>query len=356
MQRIKKQIFHFKHEAYTKLACRLPFLPPYRHVFVLTNLCNMRCSNCFQEKNPAGAAMTAGQWMDLSDRIPAFSRITITGGEPLLFPGVENVLKNVAERHQCNLITNGLLINEELVDLFLSLPKFRILAISIDNLLSGRVNIRGYTEKQWVNLENILKIFVRRRNEAGSDCMLEIKTLILDENAEELFNIHRYCMETLGADHHTFQFLKGSPLQHSLKTVALGEVFKPSKAHVYEKFGYIIKELNRIKDYNIKNKKTSFLHPLVSDICTQKPVTDFSYINNERFEPGIFKRCSFPWSSVHINYDGEVFPCLSVALGNVKKDSLKNILRGKPYRDFLKAAKENGLFQACNRCGWLRPL
>ncbi len=356
LKKIKKSIFHFKHEIYTQFARRLPFLPPYRYVFVLTNLCNMRCKNCFQEKNAGSKTLTKERWIELSNEIPAFARVTMTGGEPLIAPYFKDVLKKVAKTHQCNLITNGTLITEELVDLFLSLDKFRILAISIDNLMTSNVNIRGYTGKQWTDLENILKIFIRRRDALNSDCVLEIKTLILDENAEELFNIHRYCMETLKADHHTLQFLKGSPLQHSLKTVELKEVFKPVSAPVYKKFNSIISEVDKIKAYNIKNNKTSFLHPIVCDINSQKPLTDFSYLNAEQFEFKRFKQCKFPWSSVHINYDGEIFPCLSVALGSLKSNTLSEILHGKVYKDFLKAIKKNGLVQACNRCGWLRPV
>ena len=36
-----------------------------------------------------------------------------------------------------------------------------------------------------------------------------------DENAKSLFDIHKYCVEDLKCDTHAFQFLKGSPIQHS---------------------------------------------------------------------------------------------------------------------------------------------
>lgn len=355
INRIKKQIFHIKHDIYTQLAYRLPILPPYRYVLVMTNLCNMRCKNCFQEKASDDKRLTKEQWVDISNKIPSFSRVTVTGGEPLIYPGVQDILKEIAKKHQCNLITNGTLLTEELIGQLLSFPKFRILAVSIDNLLANRVNIRGYTVKQWNGLEEILKVFIRRRNAVKSKCMLEIKTLILDENAEELFDIHRYCMETLKADHHSFQFLKGSPFQHSIKAVAMEDVFKATPAPVYKKFDVIIKEIRRIKSYNIKNGYTSFLHPNLSDICTKKPIADLSCLNTEQFDCRRFRNCKFPWSSVHINYDGEVFPCLSIALGNLKNHTFDEILRGAPYRDFLRIIKKKGLLQACNRCGWIRP-
>lgn len=355
LKEFNKQIFHLKHEVYTQLAYRLPFLPPYRYVFVLTNLCNMKCKSCYQEKNSSNNLMTKERWIDLSNKIPSFSRVTITGGEPLIFAQVEDIFKEVARRHQCNLITNGTLLTEELLDLFLSFPKFRILAVSVDNLLTSKINIRGYTEKQWSDLETILKVFIRKRDVIKSKCKLEIKTLILDENSDELFNIHKYCTETLKADYHNFQFLKGSPLQHSEKIVGFEEVFKECRAPVYKKFDIIMKEFDRIKDYNIKYDKTSFLHPNLSDIYTKRPATDLSYLNVGQFNPSNFCACKFPWSSVHINHDGKVFPCLSVPLGNLKDKALNQILRDRPYKDFLSAIKKARLFPVCNRCGWLRP-
>jgi len=78
----------------------------------------MRCKNCFQEKDPSNKTLTREQWMALSNEIPAFGRITITGGEPLIAPYFKDVFNEVAAKHDCNLITNGTLLTEELIDLF----------------------------------------------------------------------------------------------------------------------------------------------------------------------------------------------------------------------------------------------
>lgn len=350
-----KQWFHFKHEAYTRMAYFLPWLPPHRYVFVLTNQCNMICNHCYQDRrfDPA-KAMDARQWMDLSDAIPAGFRITMTGGEPLLMPSFKMIFEKIAKKHPCNLITNGTLLDEKIVEMMLSLPKFKILAVSIDNLKDGGTNLREYSDRQWNDLNRTLKYFVRRRNELSSRCMLEIKTLILDENANALLKIHRYCVEDLKADHHTFQFLKGSPFQHADKNCTWEQIFEESKAPLYKRFDLIVKELNRIKEYNISRGKISFLHPGIADIHSEKPFGDISLLNVERFDAKNFKACKFPWSSVHINYDGEVFPCLSIPLGNLKTKSLSAALNGKAIRSFRSVIKKNGLIQACNRCGWLK--
>ena len=53
----------------------------------------------------------------------------------------------------------------------------------------------------------------KRKVELGDpNCMIDSKTVVLDENAEDLFDIHKYCVEDLQCDTHSFQFLKGSPI------------------------------------------------------------------------------------------------------------------------------------------------
>lgn len=351
-----RQVYHFRHETYTKLAYYIPWLPPHRYVFVLTNQCNLRCKACFQNRKYKKGTLTKEQWIDLSEKLPKFSRITITGGEPLLLPSFKEIFKNIARRHQCNLITNGTLLTEEIVDLLLSFPKFKVLAVSIDGLKEDTMNIRGLSEGQWENLERILKYFVHRRDETGSCCVLEIKTLILDENANSLFKLYRYCIENLKADHHTFQLLKGSPLQHSDKACELEQIFEKSYAPTYKNFDVIVSQLEKIRHYNILNNRVAFLHPIVANLNSRIPLNDISFLNNKMFDPELFRPCKFPWSSIHVSYDGEFFPCLSVPIANIKEKLPKEILRGKVYKSFLSTIRQKGTVQACNRCGWLRPL
>lgn len=353
IDRIKKKSFHFKHEAYTRLAYSLGCLPPHRFVFVLTNQCNLNCPKCYQDREKK-TLLSKERWIRLSDEIPAFSRITLTGGEPLMFPGFRDVFKSVAKRHPCNLITNGTLLTEELIDLFLSFPKFKVLAISMDGLKLDPENARVLDERQWNALESSIAYFVRRKKELKSECCLEIKTLVLDENAGKLLDIHRYCAENLKTDYHTFQFLKGTPLQHSDRLFDYEDIFRSYEAPVYGRFDEILIGLSRVRDYNVAFKKTAFMHPISADLNREGKIRDLSFLNRSSFDASLFQPCRFPWSSLHVNYDGELFPCLSVPIGSIKDRSLRQVLTGKPYRRFLSDIRKKGLVGACNRCGWLR--
>ena len=39
-----------------------------------------------------------------------------------------------------------------------------------------------------------------------------------------------------------------------------------------------------------------------------------------------------PWSSVHINVDGNLFPCMAVSMGNVKNTKLSEIIFSDKFK------------------------
>jgi radical SAM protein with 4Fe4S-binding SPASM domain len=295
--------------------------------------------------------MTAADWISAADQIPAKARITLTGGEPLLFRGFDKVFTHVANRHVCNLITNGLLLDPRTIDFLLGFEHFKVLAISIDNI--GNTT-RGVTPRQWKHLEEMVAYFSKARRRAKSACTLDIKTVILDETADQIFSMYRYFKEVLGCESHSFQFLKGSPLQHADVMLPLPEALKPCRATVYRRWDTIVDQLEQVRRYNIKNGYESFLHPPVASLFGKKPLGVLKEMNSERFLKNQFAPCKFPWSSVHINYDGTLFPCLAIGMGNVKTQRLKEIIFGKTFGTFKTLVKKEGLLEACNRCGWLR--
>ena len=123
----KSQRFHNKHEAFTQKAYDLNNLLPDRYVFVLTNLCNLKCRFCFQEKDLRENRMRLNDWINISAQLPEYSRVTFTGGEPLMFDKFDEIFRFVASRFDCNMISNGLLLNQKKIDLLLSFEKFFLL-------------------------------------------------------------------------------------------------------------------------------------------------------------------------------------------------------------------------------------
>jgi MoaA/NifB/PqqE/SkfB family radical SAM enzyme len=347
-----KESFHNKHEAFSQKAYETSGILPDRYVLILTNLCNLKCSFCYQKRDPRKDAMTAKDWIDLAKQFPDYARVTLCGGEPLAFPKFKDVFSFIAERFDCNLISNGILLTKEMIDYLLAFPKFKVLSLSIDDVGD---KLRGVTPKQWEHLVSMLKYFVKKRDELNSECMLDIKTMVLDENAKDLFKTYKYFVEELKIDTYAFQFLKGSPIQHSDIMYEIDDIVRTTKAHVYKDFQAIKEQLELVRQYNVANHKVSFIHPKVDSLTSKKKLSNIDVLNDPKYMKSKYLPCKFPWSSIHVNVDGTLFPCLAVAMGNVKKESLAKIINGEKFARFRDIIRKEGTVEACNRCGWMRP-
>lgn len=345
--------FHNTHEKFTEKAFNDSSLIPDRYVFVVTNLCNLRCNFCFQKKEKRLDALKAEDWISLAKQLPDYARVTFTGGEPLIFPDFKKVFSYIAKRFNCNIISNGLLLNKEKIDYFLSFPKFKVLSLSIDDIGN---RIRGVKEEQWEHLKDMINYFHTEKKELNSDCILDIKSVIVDDTAEEMFNNYKYFREVLRCDTHAFQFLKGSPLQHADYMFHFEEIFIESPALTLKKFDLVKQQLELIREYNFKNRIISFLHPKIASLTSKYPLSEISYINNSNHIKERFFPCKYPWSSVHINFNGDLFPCLAVLMGNVKEKPLREIINGNNFTRFKNIIKTEGTVPTCNRCGWLKPV
>lgn len=347
-----EESIHERHERLTRQLYADNEGLPARYVFVLTTRCNLRCSFCPQDKHPSARTLDASDWLNIAAQLPEYARVTITGGEPILSPVFREVMGWVGARFDCNVISNGTLLTPEIIDFLLSLPKFKVLSVSIDT--KGNVN-RDFPPARWDRLLQMLRLFVQRRDELGSQAALDVKTVVFNNNADKLFDLHTFMFEELGCDTHAFQFLKGSPLQHADTMYPLSDTFVASLAPVLEGFDVVTRQLEKVRLYSLETGSRVFMHPKFALFSSPMPLPDLStYLNATYHDETLYEPCMFPWSSVHINEDGSLFPCQSIKVGNARTETLRHIVDGALMQEFRKIIREHGTTQACNRCGWLR--
>ncbi len=347
------QNFYEKNLVYSQNSFEKGDLLPHRYVFVLTNLCNLKCSFCFQERKKNPKRMFKDDWMNLIDKIPNNSRITLTGGEPLAYKGFDEIFIKANKNNYTNIITNGTLLNENLFELFLSHKNFKILSVSIDTI--GNKN-RDFKEVQWTRLVENLQNFKKMIRKNGSEIVINIKTVVTDENIYQLSDLNKLVNDQIGADTHDLMLLKGSDIQHADIMHQYDDIFKKSKAYKYKNFDELINQLNLIRKNNSTKNKKAFLHPNIIPLNSDEIIDKkkYEFLNNEDHFPENFSTCLSPWTSIHINNDGNVIPCMAVSFGNVKTQSLKDIYFSKTSEAFKKEIKKCGTLPACNRCGWLK--
>ena len=57
------QTFYEKNVDYSKKSFESKSLLPHRYVFILTNLCNLACTFCFQERKKRSDRMSTENWL-----------------------------------------------------------------------------------------------------------------------------------------------------------------------------------------------------------------------------------------------------------------------------------------------------
>jgi len=346
--------FYQRQSDYAKMAFKEDNLMPRRYVFILTNLCNLKCTFCFQERKKRPDSMTTEDWLKVINQIPKNSRISLTGGEPLVFKDFDMIFSKANELAETNIITNGLLLSNQKIEQMVNQKNFKVLAVSIDTI--GNVN-RDFKKTQWQRLVEQLNQFIVLRDKKSHKAALDIKTVVLDENIDNLFEIHKLDTQTLKADTHSFQLLKGAEIQHSDLMFDFQQIDNEYEAYQYKKFNNLIEQLNLIKNYDYKYGYKSYLHPNLINLNNGKKLEkdDLIHLNNKKHDPKYFSICYSPWSSVHINVDGNLFPCMAVPMGNVKKNKLSEIVFSNEFKKFKNIIRQKGTINGCNRCGYLKP-
>jgi len=324
-------------------------LPPIRIQLDLTYRCNLRCEMCYQDKfyKKGENELSSQEWIKIINQLPRLCLITLFGGEPLVRKDFKEIAEKAMHLHLCNLVTNATLLSPD-ISKFLINKRLLLLGVSLDGIGEIHDKIRGVagTYKKVIdNLKNLQKL---KKNKRTKFPLLDIKTVITGINQDNLLELSRVINE-LKADFFTISWPKVSEDQ-----------FNP--------------KLNKYL-----NKNLSLDFSLLNNINFSKLRTDLKKINSRlsktkiRFYPSFgsidkirkelynpnhlienFNPCVQPWSGLQISATGKVYPCLSLGVGDVRKQKLSDIWNGKSYIDFRKNLKNCGLFPACVGCCYLK--
>jgi len=321
---------------------------PVRYVLALTNQCNLACPFCFLENDPQGAKMQKEDWFSIAAQLPEYARVIFFGGEPMMYKHFDEVYRHFAERFRCTIVTNGTLLSERKVDVLLSRPSLHEIAVSVDCI--GNTN-RDFKPVQWDRLVRGIRLFNDRRSRLPESPSLGINTVLLDDTAEGLYDLHRYVHEELGCDHVTYCTLNGSEMQLSDRMAPYGRLFEHEQAPLYEKWDLILEQLEAIRRYNQRNGLRAYFRPKIVDLNSDQSLDRLTILNDPALDFRELGPCKIPWSDCRVFGDGNVTACLGVSFGNfLDNRNLKSILTGSVATKFRNDLLDQGFFEKCKRC------
>jgi radical SAM protein with 4Fe4S-binding SPASM domain len=105
----------------------------------------------------------------------------------------------------------------------------------------------------------------------------------------------------------------------------------------------LTQQVSRIRKYSGKTKVRSYPSNILEEGMLEK-------FYRQKLTPHNFQACMLPWSRMSISPHGDVYPCLSYLVGNVRQEGLSRIWNGDRFREFRKCLERNRLSNFCLSC------
>ena len=330
---------------------------PLRYFLELTYRCNLACPYCYigQERNVS--EMTTKEWLDVIKQIPFYGLITLVGGEPFVRNDFIEILNAASKKvfGKVNVVTNGILLNETNIDALIK-SNIILLSVSLDGWgKTHDVNRakEGIFDKITSNLELVNK------KRAKSKMMVDIKTIVLENNLEDIYELYKYCTENK-FEYLSVSFLRSNNLkQNAILKDSFEPIFYEPNYNINPYFDveHFLDVYKRILSLSKKSDTLIRFSPKFeggSDSLVIDKIKQFFSPDDkgflQRHPKDIYYPCKYPYSNIMINPSGDVYPCLSFKIGNVKDKPIVDVFNETKMKCFRKNLKYSKSFSSCQMC------
>jgi radical SAM protein with 4Fe4S-binding SPASM domain len=332
-------------------------LPPLRVAIVITHFCNLRCEFCMvvAPENIERAwkmqpnVLTLDEIKKTVDQLPRYSVVTITGGEPTARYDFMDIIRHISKGHKGHFVTNGTILNDQKLAEVISMGAPNLLAsgmmsvgVSIEGPeeLHDRIaKIKGAYKK---TIHTIETLGVEKRRQKKKFPIIDLKVVITDENINNLVDIFKLA-EDNGIDMVSYQVVNNQPSSYGIEG-------PDPKAHqkvpppVRPIDGQLLRDV--CNDLSARSKANKITKVRFNPIMPIDDIVDH-YQNTPDLE---HFTCNVVWSTMHIGPYGDVFPCYSYNMGNIRKHSLMEIWNGQKYKQFRQQLQKANVFRGCIGC------
>lgn len=291
---------------------------------IITKNCNADCVHCCanaNEKKESLSLENIKKFVNIAKKNKIFYFV-ITGGEPLIYKNIWNLLKIVNNQFGIILNTNGTLIDEDIAS---KLSKYNIANIHV-SLDAPNQKIYKKQRGKKTKLEDVLNGI---KNLVKYNVKTTTKLIITNINKNHLEETLKLSI-SLGIKNMIFSWFKavGRGLENERKlSLKKREIIKITK-----------------QIYKLKEK--------------YKDVIKISFDDSQNFPFLIKKMNKIKYRKLcgdyfcRIDYNGDVFPCpfLEIKVGNIFEEELKNLWNKKELLKLRYFSWGNNLLGICKKC------
>lgn len=324
---------------------------PLRMALMVTHRCNLRCAMCMIVERDAELRekdLTTNELKLIISKIPSRTLITFTGGEPFVRKDILDLVAYASQNHRVNLITNGVLFNEEKIERLMSLAPKRVfqkgailVGVSVQGIGETHdavVGVKGAFEKV---RDHVIQFRESRKQWGKCLPLLDIKSVITEQNVEQMNNLVDFARE-MEADFCTFQIVNTQDSSYGITDVNKEAYLVPPPPVRFSKMDELREQLviveKRKKEVPFEIRFNPILPPDEIVRRYQNAIDIWDY------------GCFVPWTTAHIGPTGKVFPCYSINCGNLLEKSFDEVWNGTTFREFRKSLREAKIFPGCEGC------
>ena len=299
---------------------KIPKSPAIVNIELLVG-CNLRCKNCDQwriyskNKNYKQSELKTEEWKRLVGelgylKIPA---VGITGGEPLLHPGIFDIIKELKKNNIIvHLNTNGTLNSDENIKNIVESGVDSV-TVSIDNYGKEHDKLRGVPVTFNKSIEMVKKLKKAGINRIG------ICTLLMGQNISHIERLSELAKEL------------DIEISFSGFDIGLLKYNINDKKKIYQNFN---ENIDKILSLREKNKQIIVLPEYLE------------YMKKQIKYENTIKWCRAGYVTCLIRSNGDVVPCYQLpSIGNIKQKSFKEIWNSDQMKE-----TRNRIKRGCKGC------
>ncbi len=311
----------------------------------ITTKCNLRCSYCshFSSAGDIETDLPTEEWLQFFEELKecAVLDVCLSGGEPLSRNDIKELINGiVANRMRFSMLSNGTLMNDDILDFIKSTGRCNSIQVSIDGPGPASHDVhrgKGSFEKALRGLKLLLKhklpattrVTIHKQNYKDLDAVAE---LLLEDVGLPSFS-------TNSASH------LGLCKQNSDETQLNAD-----------EYSYVIAKLLELnKKYN--GRIGAQAGPLASGKHWKEMEETIKSGIKESPGCGYLRSCGGVFSKMAVRADGTMIPCSQIPhieLGKINKDSLREAWINHPELKRLRDRRDIPLksFEFCRDCNY----
>jgi MoaA/NifB/PqqE/SkfB family radical SAM enzyme len=324
------------------------FLPEAVNIYP-TDRCNLSCSMCFEKFRTPRPERRLEEWHEVIDFLARFKpRIHLSGGEPLLYKGIDELIARLKlHRLYVAITTNGFFLEQHAS--VIVKQGVNAITVSIDGPRDVHDHIRGVAgsfDRIMHGLNSLQQHRVRTGfpalrinsmiNASDPAAMQEVIRIAVHYGAETIQFLHPMFAseQDLAAHRHYLMTNLGRGLNYWQGAQAVAQ-----KHPDIEQLEKVCKDLRRESAVRVE------LFPSFTSEQMR-----YYYTMDPRFSVAMYGQCHAMWSTATILPSGDVESCPDYIIGNCITNRFKDLWNNEAIQRLRMRIRQQQFFTVCRAC------